>query len=326
MNMSMTEIRHVPVLLNETVQGLRLQSGDIVVDGTLGSGGHSLALLKCILPNGVLIALDTDVKALERFSNRSEYHEAVQKIQEQGVLRMVHANYSTLSSMLEDTEKGFVSGILVDLGFSSDQMDTADRGMSFSQDGLLDMRLDQDSQALTAAHVVNEYSETKLVQVLQEYGEEKYARAIAKAIIRARTYAAIQTTKELAEIIAQAIPKKYSSKLKIHPATKSFQAIRIEVNQELEHLRQFLPQAIDALRKGGRLAVITFHSGEDRIVKSFFQENARGCICPKEFPLCRCYQTPKIKKVTSKPIVPSQEEIAINPRSRSAKLRIIEKC
>jgi 16S rRNA (cytosine1402-N4)-methyltransferase len=216
-----------------------------------------------------------------------------------------------------------VSGVLVDLGFSSDQMDTAERGLSFSQDGPLDMRLNQE-QSLTASQIVNTYPEEQLIKIFKEYSEERFAWNIAQAIIKARTQGRIETTKALASIVEQAIPKRYRS-TKIHPATKTFQALRMEVNQEIPNVKALLPQAIERLKSGGRCVVIAFHSGEDRIVKQFFQENARGCICPKDFPICRCGKSPVIRKITIKPIVPSENEVKNNPRSRSAKLRIIEK-
>ena len=212
---------------------------------------------------------------------------------------------------------------MVDLGFSSDQMDTPERGLSFSKDGPLDMRLNQES-SLTAQQVVNEYSEEQLVRVLHEYGDERFARNIAQSVVKERAQSVIATTQVLADIVERAIPKRHQSK-KIHAATKTFQALRIEVNQEMQSLKLFLPQAIERLKVGGRLAVISFHSGEDTIVKKFFQENARGCICPKEFPICLCHKTPRVKKITSKPLIPSAAEIAENLRSRSAKLRIVEK-
>jgi 16S rRNA (cytosine1402-N4)-methyltransferase len=319
----MVEIRHIPVLLRETVDGLNLHTGDTVVDGTLGSGGHSLELFEKIFPNGRLIAMDMDSMAVERFTQRIESIEWAKQALSEGNIQIFQNNFSEITAVLDKALVDTVAGVMVDLGFSSDQMDMAERGLSFSQDGPLDMRLNRDD-SLTAEQVINEYSEDRLIQILREYGEERFARNIARAVVRARTHAPIQTTFALAEIIKKAIPKRHQAK-NIHPATKSFQALRIEVNREIENLKMFLPQAIEKLASGGRLAVISFHSGEDRIVKQFFQENARGCICPKEFPICQCGVKPVVRKVTRKPIVPDAFEVAQNPRSRSAKLRIVEK-
>jgi 16S rRNA (cytosine1402-N4)-methyltransferase len=319
----MVEIRHVPVLLRETIDGLNLRTGDVAVDGTLGSGGHSLELFEKIFPSGRLIAMDMDSTALDRFTKRIKKIDWARQALDDKRIQLFHTNFSELEAVLEKAGMGKVAGIMVDLGFSSDQMDTPERGLSFSNDGPLDMRLNQDNP-VTAERIVNEYPEEQLIQILKEYSEERFARNIAQAIVRERSQTPIVTTKALADIVGRAIPKRQQGK-KIHPATKTFQALRIEVNQEIESLKMFLPQAIKSLATGGRLAVISFHSGEDRIVKQFFRENARGCICPKEFPICQCGKLPIVKKVTTKPIVPSANEIISNPRSRSAKLRIVEK-
>lgn len=319
----MVEIRHIPVLLRETIDGLHLKSGDVVVDGTLGSGGHTLEIFEKVFPGGKVIALDMDALAIERFKKRIEPLDWAKNALDKDDIQLFHNNFSEIDTVLESIGIESVAGVLVDLGFSSDQMDAPARGLSFSQDGPLDMRLNQDN-AITAAYIVNEYSEQHITTILKEYGDERFAHSIARAIILKRSSARIETTKALAEIIAGAIPKRHQS-TKIHPATKAFQALRIEVNQELESLKKFLPRAVARLHKGGRLAVISFHSGEDRIVKQFFQENARGCICPKEFPICKCHQLPRIKKITTKPLIASADEIRENPRARSAKLRIVEK-
>lgn len=319
----MVEIRHIPVLLRETIDGLNLKSGDIVVDGTLGSGGHTLELFEKVFPSGKVISMDMDALAIERFKKRIEPLAWAKQAVAEGQIQLFHNNFSELDVVLDEVGPDKISGIMVDLGFSSDQMDAPERGLSFSKDGPLDMRLNYDN-TLTAAKIVNEYPEEQLTRILKEYGEERFARNIAQAVIQERKDKAIETTKALAEIIERAIPKRFHAK-KIHPATKTFQALRIEVNQEMESLKKFLPQAIEKLELGGRLAVISFHSGEDRVVKQVFRENARGCICPKGFPICQCGQTPKVKIVTTRPIVPSDVEIAENPRSRSAKLRIVEK-
>jgi len=319
----MVEIRHIPVLLQETIDGLCLKPGDTVVDGTLGSGGHSLKILKKILPEGYLIAMDMDRMAIERFQKRIHKMAWAKQALDEGKIQLFHRNFTEMSAVLDELGVDTVSGILVDLGFSSDQMDTAERGLSFSQDGPLDMRLNQENP-LTASQIVNNYPEEQLIKIFKEYSEERFAWNIAQAILKARTQERIETTKALASIVEQAIPKRYRS-IKIHPATKTFQALRMEVNQEIPNVKAFLPQSIERLKSGGRCVVIAFHSGEDRIVKQFFQENARGCICPRDFPICRCGKSPVIRKITIKPTMPSENEVKSNPRSRSAKLRIIEK-
>ncbi len=216
-----------------------------------------------------------------------------------------------------------MDGIVADLGFSSDQMDDPERGLSFLQEGPLDMRLDQ-SEHLTAGNIVNDSSEEVLAQILRDYGDERFAGRIARAITTVRAEKPLATTAELAEVVKQSLPMQYRFG-KIHPATKTFQAIRIAVNREPEHLRVFLPQAVSALKSGGRVAIISFHSGEDKIVKQVFRENAGGCICPPDFPVCQCKQKPRVRLVTKKPVAPSEEEVTRNPRSRSARLRIAEK-
>lgn len=319
----MVEIRHVPVLLRETIDGLNLKSGDVVVDGTLGSGGHTLEIFERIFPGGRVVSMDMDALAIERFKKRIEPLEWAKQALDEDNIQLFHNNFSELDTVLDAAGLDKVSGIMVDLGFSSDQMDAPERGLSFSKDGPLDMRLNHDNP-LTAQKVVNEYSEEQLISILKEYGEERFARNIAQAVIQERKEKVIATTKALAEIVERSIPKRFQA-TKIHPATKTFQALRIEVNREMESLKLFLPQAIERLAKGARLAVISFHSGEDRMVKRVFRENARGCICPKGFPICQCGKSPRVKIVTTRPIVPSDVEIAENPRSRSAKLRIVEK-
>lgn len=320
----MTEIRHVPVLLDETIDGLDIHSGDVVVDGTLGSGGHSLEILKRVLPDGVVISMDMDGDAIRRFQERLTGIEWAKKALDEGKIKLFQKNFAELESVLDEVGVECISGIMVDLGFSSDQMDIAERGLSFSKEGPLDMRLDREYSDVTAEKIVMEYSGDELERILREYGEERFAKSIAKAIVCEREKYPIRTTKVLASIAEKAIPQRYRSG-KIHSATKTFQALRMEVNHELESLRLFLPQAIRRLKSGGRLAVIAFHSGEDRIVKQVFRENARGCICPPAFPICRCDKHPVVQIVTAKPVVPSMSEVNVNPRARSAKLRIIGK-
>jgi 16S rRNA (cytosine1402-N4)-methyltransferase len=311
-------IIHKSVLLNESIELLKLKPGAIVVDATLGGGGHSLAILEKIGEDGKLIAIDIDIRAIERF--KSKVKSLKSKVDS---VVLVKDNFSKLGNILGGQGIKSVDGILADLGYSSAQMEDESYGLSFLKDAKLDMRLDKGTE-LTAEKIVNGYGEKDLERILREYGEEKFAQKISREIGEIRKIREIRGTKELAEIVEKTIPKKFQ-KSGQHPATKTFQALRIEVNQELSNLEKFIPQAIDALKPGGRLAIISFHSLEDRIVKNIFRENARGCICPPSFPQCRCGNKPKIKIVTKKPIVPSVEEILENPRARSAKLRVCEK-
>jgi len=241
-------------------------------------------------------------------------------------VQLIHTNSAQLEAALAEVGviRGGVDAILADLGFSSDQIEAADRGLSFRLDGPLDMRLDP-TEERTARDLVNTLSEIELARIFREYGDELRAGALARAIVKARGEVPIETTRRLAEVIEQATPMRFRRNSAIHPATKIFQALRIAVNREFERLNAFLPQAVDALRVGGRLAIISFHSGEDRIVKRFFREAAGGCICPKDFPLCRCGRKPLIRILTTKPIVPTEAELTRNPRARSAKLRVVER-
>lgn len=320
----MTETKHTSVLLKEVVEGLSLRPGMIVVDATLGGGGHTRALLEQVLPGGKVIAIDADTQALERFEIRAQSDEFLKQALVDKSLVLVHSNYSELGRALEDAGSEHVDAILADLGFSSDQIEDAERGFSFQKNGPLDMRLDQ-STDLTAEKIVNTFSQSEIADLLQKYGEESEARHIAEAIVTERERKPFQMTHDLTELIERVYPKGKRYRMKIHPATKTFQALRIAVNQEGEHLATFLSQAVEYLKTGSRLVVITFHSGEDRIVKQFFRDASQGCICPPNFPVCRCDQTPNITLITRKPIIPSEQEREGNPRARSAKLRIIEK-
>lgn len=311
---------HKPVLLKESVEKLDLRKGDTVVDATLGGGGHSLAILEKILPDGKLIAIDRDARAIRDFRGKLEILDI--KLKKEN-LELINDNFVNLEEILASLKIFSVNSIIADLGMSSDQVENAERGFSFQKDALLDMRADQKT-GLTAKDIVNNYNQRELEKVFKEYGEEKYAARIARAIVFRRVSKPIERTLELVSIIEKSVPAFYKRQ-KIHFATKTFQALRIEVNQELENLKKFLPEAIGALKRKGRLVIITFHSGEDRIVKSIFRENARGCICPSEFPICQCGIKPKIRLVNKKPITPSWEETGENPRSRSAKLRAVEK-
>ncbi len=312
---------HKTVLLKEAVDALNLKPGMIVVDATLGGGGHSSEVLRKIGKNGKLIAFDQDLDAIERF--REKIKAGIGELSEKKSIELFQDNFSSIKDRLASIGITSVDAIVADLGISSDQLADEDRGMSFQVDAPLDMRMDK-TKGLTAAEVVNTYSQEEIEKVLQELGDEKYANSIARAIVSARKTSPITRTLELVDLIGYAVPGIYKRK-KIHHATRSFQALRMEVNREIETLNSFLIQAIEVLKPGGRLSVITFHSGEDVIVKNVLRENARGCICPPEFPVCRCDQKEIIKLITRKPILPSAKEISENPRARSAKMRVAEK-
>lgn len=320
----MNETRHIPVLLEETIDGLHLKKGMVVVDATLGGGGHARAVLERIAPEGRLIGIDADTQALERFGKRAETESLFADALRDGKLMLWHGNYSDLGGALEEARVSCADAIMADLGFSSDQIESSERGFSFQKDGPLDMRLNQE-EALTAELIVNGYTVSDLERIFREYGEESEARRIAKVIVEEREKQSFRTTKELADLIERAYPARKRRAMKIHPSTKVFQALRIAVNREFEHLEIFLKEAVERLSLGGRLAVITFHSGEDRIVKRFFRDQSRGCICPAGFPVCRCGHVATIAVVTKRPIVPGDDEVGKNPRARSAKLRIVEK-
>ena len=306
---------HKPVLLQECLDALAIRPDGIYVDGTLGRAGHSSEIVRR-LTTGRLIALDRDETALTAARQRlAEHMERV---------TLVHSNFSRLGAVLDELGVDAADGMLFDLGVSSPQLDDASRGFSYKQDAPLDMRMDE-SAPLTARTLVNTASYEELRRILYEYGEERFAPQIAKAICAARERKPIETTLELAELIRGAMPAK-ALREKQHPAKRSFQAIRIAVNDELGELEPMLDAAEAHLKPGGRLAVITFHSLEDRIVKQKFKDLATGCICPPEFPVCVCGQKPKMRLVTRKPIVSGDEELAENPRARSAKLRVAEKC
>lgn len=306
---------HKPVLLQECLDALQIKPDGIYVDGTLGRAGHSLEIARR-LTTGRLIALDRDETAIEAATRRlADYMDRV---------TLVHSNFSNLGQVLNDLGIDGVDGMLFDLGVSSPQLDEAQRGFSYKQDAPLDMRMDA-TAALTAREVVNTYSYEELRRILFEYGEERYAPAIAKKIVAQREQKPIETTLELSELIRSAMPAA-ALREKQHPAKRSFQAIRIAVNDELGELSPMLDAAQENLKCGGRLAVITFHSLEDRIVKHTLQDFAQGCICPPSFPVCVCGRKPKMKLITRKPIVSQDEELRENPRARSAKLRVAEKC
>ncbi len=304
---------HVPVLLNEVLDGLNLKPDGVYVDGTLGLGGHSAQILSHSGPQSRLIGFDRDPNAIEYAK------QALASFGDRATL--VHASYIEMAEHLARLEIEQVDGILLDLGLSSLQMDTPERGFTFREAGPLDMRFDPTAM-VTAADLVNTWDETELANVIYLYGEERASRRIAKAIVQNRP---IKTTKALADIVAAAIPPASRRKMKIHPATRTFQALRIAVNSELNAVEMIIPQAIDLLAPGGRLAIISFHSLEDRLVKHAFREAEKDCICPPQQLSCVCGNTAKLKRITRKPITASEEEIAQNPRSRSAKLRVAEK-
>ena len=309
------EYTHKPVLLDACIQALDIRPDGVYVDGTLGRAGHSLEIARR-LTTGRLICIDRDQAAIDAAQVRlAPYLDRV---------TLVHSNFSELKEVLSAAGVGGADGMLFDLGVSSPQLDDASRGFSYMQDAPLDMRMDT-AAPLTAYEVVNAWSQEELRRILYEYGEERYAPAIAKAIVRAREAAPVRTTLELVEIIKSAMPPA-ALREKQHPAKRSFQAIRIAVNGELDALPPMLEAAVDGLNPGGRLAVITFHSLEDRIVKRTLADMARGCTCPPEFPVCVCGKKPRIRLVNRKPITADEAELADNPRARSAKLRVAEKC
>ena len=310
----MSEFHHVSVMLRECIDGLNIRPEGVYVDGTLGGAGHSYQIASR-LTTGKLIGIDRDNVALAAAGERlAPFRDRVQ---------LVHSNFSDLPRVLADLGISGVDGILLDLGVSSPQLDDGERGFSYMSDAPLDMRMDN-TENLTAADVVNTWSQEELRRILYAYGEERYAPQIAAAICRRRENAPIETTLELVDIIRSAMPAS-ALREKQHPAKRSFQAIRIAVNDELGAVRQGMEAAIDHLKPGGRLAVITFHSLEDRIVKNVFQDAAKGCTCPPSFPVCVCGRKPKIRILTKKPIIATREEVEENPRSRSAKLRVAER-
>ena len=306
---------HYSVLLNECIDGLDIKPDGVYVDLTTGGGGHSYEIAKRLTAGGRHICLDRDDDALAAAGERlREFSDRV---------AFVKDNFRNLSSVLDRLGIDEVDGVIADLGVSSYQLDTAERGFSYNNDGYLDMRMNK-SDVLTAFDVVNTYSKERLKQIIYEYGEERFAPRIAGFIDEARKIKPIETTAELSEIIKSAIPQKARIDGP-HPAKRTFQAIRIEVNGELDAIEPAIKGAAERLKKGGRLAVISFHSLEDRIVKKTFAELAKGCTCPPDLPVCVCGKKPLIKNVTRKPVLPSEKELAENPRSRSAKLRVAEK-
>lgn len=309
------EFKHQSVLLEETVRNLRVKPDGIYVDGTLGGGGHSYEICRQLSAKGSLIGIDQDEAAIKAAGERlQEFRENV---------TIVRSNYCNMRKELQKIGITSVDGIVLDLGVSSYQLDNKERGFTYREDVPLDMRMDQRNPR-TARDIVNQYSESELYRIIRDYGEDKFAKNIAKHICLARREKPIETTGELAEIIKRAIPMKMRA-VGGHPAKRSFQAIRIELNRELEVLRESLDDMIDLLNDEGRICIITFHSLEDRIVKTIFKKNENPCTCPPDFPVCVCGRKSKGKVISRKPILPSEEELAYNSRSKSAKLRVFER-
>ena len=307
--------KHKSVLLEETVNGLNIKPDGIYVDGTLGGGGHAYEVCKRLSNKGRFIGIDQDAAAIEAASDRlSDF---------MGKVTIVRSNYCDMKSQLQQLGIDKVDGIVLDLGVSSYQLDTAERGFSYRVDAPLDMRMDT-RQEMTARDIVNDYSEMDLFRIIRDYGEDKCAKNIAKHIVMEREKGPIETTGQLIEIIKRAIPMKFQ-KTAGHPAKRTFQAIRIELNRELEVLRDSLEDMIDMLNEGGRICIITFHSLEDRIVKGIYKKSENPCTCPSHFPVCVCGNVSKGTVITKKPILPSKEELEENSRSKSAKLRIFER-
>ncbi len=309
------EFNHKSVLLKETIDGLNVKPEGIYVDGTLGGGGHSYEVCARLGEKGSIIGIDQDEAAIRAAGVRlKDFGEKV---------TIVRSNYCNVKSVLHELDIDRVDGIMLDLGVSSYQLDTAGRGFSYREDAPLDMRMDR-RQETTARDIVNGYSEMDLCRVIRDYGEDKFAKNIARHIVRERGRRPIETTGELTEIIRGAIPMKYQKKGG-HPAKRTFQAIRIELNRELEVLSESLDDMIDILNSSGRLCIITFHSLEDRIVKNAFRKNENPCTCPKDFPVCVCDKVSKGRVITRKPILPGETELSENSRAKSAKLRIFER-
>jgi len=307
---------HKSVLLNETIDSLNIKPDGIYVDGTLGGGGHALEVCKRLSEHGRLIGIDQDAAAISAATERLKDHK--------DKVTVVRSNYVNIKEVLKELGIEKVEGIYLDLGVSSHQLDVPERGFTYrEEDAPLDMRMDQRNDQ-TAADIINEYSEFDLYRIIRDYGEDKFAKNIAKHIVRERQVKPIKTTGELSEIIKNAIPAKIRA-VGGHPSKRTFQAIRIELNKELEVLSQSLDTMIDLLNPGGRLSIITFHSLEDRIVKARFKTNENPCICPPDFPVCVCGKKSKGKVITRKPVIPTEEEIEENKRSKSSKLRVFER-
>jgi 16S rRNA (cytosine1402-N4)-methyltransferase len=313
------EYRHTPVLLAEVTQQLTLHDGSIFVDCTLGGAGHTKRIAQLIAPTGILVGIDQDDAALTAAADTLRLGQ-----QELPTIVLLKGNFGDLDELLLEARVPYVDGFLMDLGVSSPQLDHVGRGFTYQEDAPLDMRMDPSSSQPTAADIVNTYSEAELARVIREYGEERWASRIAAFIVAARGAHPITTASDLVDVIKAAIPAS-ARRSGGHPARRTFQALRIEVNHELEQLERGVRSAIAWLAPQGRIAVISYHSLEDRIVRDIFAEHAQGCICPPDLPVCRCGREPVLRIITKRPITPSAEEIDRNPRSRSAKLRVAEK-
>ncbi|QXM05806.1 16S rRNA (cytosine(1402)-N(4))-methyltransferase RsmH [Crassaminicella indica] len=307
--------KHISVLLEETIENLDIKPHGIYVDGTLGGGGHASKICESLEKDGLLVGIDQDQDALDAAKKRLEKY-TNQKI-------FVHSNFSNIKNVLESLNIDGIDGIILDLGVSSYQLDEGSRGFSYMQDAPLDMRMDRRND-FCAKDVVNGYTEDELTRIIKEYGEERWAKRIAHFIVNERKKKTIETTKELVEIIKSAIPAA-ARRDGPHPAKRTFQAIRIEVNNELGIIEQTIRDVSEKLNSGGRICIITFHSLEDRIVKNTFKDLSTACKCPPELPICQCGGKAVLKRITKKPILPSDLEIEMNPRSRSAKLRVAQK-
>ncbi len=308
------DFNHISVMLNETVDGLNVKPDGIYVDGTLGGGGHSYEICKRLGDKGRLIGIDQDDVAITAAGERLKDFS--------NIVTLVRSNYCDMKEVLNNIGIRQVDGIILDLGVSSYQLDTLDRGFSYKYDTKLDMRMDRRA-SVSAKEIVNQYTERELFRIIRDYGEEQFAQNIAKHIVLARSNKEIETTFELNEIIKASIPAKMRTNG--HPSKKTFQAIRIECNKELDVLKESLDGMIDLLNPDGRICIITFHSLEDRIVKSSFRKNENPCTCPPEFPVCVCGKLSKGRIITKKPVLPGNEELEMNSRSKSAKLRVVEK-
>ncbi len=309
------EFSHFPVMLNECIEGLNIKPDGIYIDGTAGGGNHSEAILKR-LTTGKLISIDQDDEAIEACTKRFE------KYKDCSIL--IKSNFSEIGQILDNLNIDHVDGVLLDLGVSSHQLDTPVRGFSYNSDAKLDMRMNPRSP-FSAYELVNTYSEIDLKRIIRDYGEEKFAAQIARKIVLAREKEPIEGTIQLADIIKSAIPVAAAKKEAQHPAKRTFQALRIEVNKELDVIRPAIDAAVSKMNAGGRIVILTFHSLEDRIVKTAFSDYSQGCICPKDFPICVCGNKPKVKIINKKPITATEDELCINSRSKCAKLRIAER-
>lgn len=311
------EFSHEPVLLKECIEGLNIRKDGVYVDCTIGGAGHSVEILKRLGPEGLLIGIDQDVEALEAAKEKLE------SVNSKGRFITIYENFENIRKILEAQKIKSVDGILMDLGVSSYQLDADERGFKYLNDAPLDMRMNQNDE-FTAKELVNTWPKDEIARIIRDYGEEKWASRIAEFICKAREDYVIETTSQLVDIIKAAIPASARREAQ-HPAKRTFQAIRIAVNRELEVLEAVLPDMLESLNRGGRLCIITFHSLEDRIVKQFFRDRSGRCKCPQDFPKCVCNAVRELKVITPKPIIPTEEELKRNHRARSAKLRISEK-